>query len=53
MGYNLVLKPFIKNKGIQSIKSYKIFDCIEFPTNECFVDVRVDFDGIGTIKRNI
>ena len=38
----------IKNKGIQSIKSYKIFDCIEFPTNECFVDVRVDFDGIGT-----
>jgi len=40
-------KPLIKNKGIQYIKSYKIFDCIEFPTKECFVDVRIDFDGIG------
>jgi len=37
----------IKNKGIQYIKSYKIFDCIEFPSGECFVDVRIDFDGVG------
>tara|TARA_Y100000310_G_C20522298_1_gene734266 strand:+ start:227 stop:967 length:741 start_codon:yes stop_codon:yes gene_type:complete len=41
-------KAFIKNKGIQSIKSYKIFDCVEFPTEECFVDIRIDFDGIGS-----
>ena len=45
--WNQPSKPLIKNKGIQYIKSYKIFDCIEFPTDECFVDIRIDFDGIG------
>ena len=45
--WNTQPKTSNKNKGIQYIKSYKIFDCIEFPTKECFVDVRIDFDGIG------
>lgn len=39
--------PFISGKGIQYIKAYKIFDYIELPTEESFVDIRIDFDGVG------
>jgi hypothetical protein len=40
--------PLVKDKNIQYIKCYKVFDCIEFPTEECFVDVRIDFEGLGS-----
>lgn len=35
------------NKGIQYIKAYKIFDYIEVALEEDFVDIRIDFDGVG------
>ena len=41
-------KPISDKKGIQYLKAYKIFDYIESGSGEDFVDIRVDFDGIGT-----
>ena len=35
------------DKGIQYIKAYKIFDYIEVVLEEDFVDIRIDFDGVG------
>ncbi len=35
------------DKGIQYIKAYKIFDYIEVALEEDFVDIRIDFDGVG------
>ena len=35
------------NKGIQYLKAYKIFDYIEVMLEEDFIDVRIDFDGVG------
>jgi len=39
--------PVIEGKGIQYIKAYKVFDYIEQMGGEGFVDVRIDFDGVG------
>ena len=36
-----------RTQGIQYIKAYKIFDYIEIVLEEDFVDIRIDFDGIG------
>jgi len=35
------------DSDIKYIKAYKVFDYIELPENESFVDIRIDFDGIG------
>ena len=35
------------DKGIQFLKAYKIFDYIQLNKEKDFIDVRVDFDGIG------
>tara|TARA_B100000575_G_scaffold282497_1_gene274257 strand:+ start:1012 stop:1752 length:741 start_codon:yes stop_codon:yes gene_type:complete len=35
------------NKGIQFLKAYKIFDYIQLSESKDFIDIRVDFDGIG------
>jgi len=35
------------NSDIKLIKAYKVFDYIELPENESFVDIRIDFDGEG------
>tara|TARA_Y100000592_G_scaffold65228_1_gene101484 strand:- start:1044 stop:1784 length:741 start_codon:yes stop_codon:yes gene_type:complete len=35
------------NKGIQFLKAYKIFDYIQLNEEKDFIDIRVDFDGIG------
>ena len=40
-------KNVIPSIGIQYIKAYKIFDYIELPSHENFVDIRIDFDGVG------
>ena len=40
-------KPVVEGKGIQYIKAYKIFDYIETMEDKGFVDIRLDFDGIG------
>jgi hypothetical protein len=40
-------KPLVEGKGIQYIKAYKIFDYIETLGEKGFVDIRLDFDGIG------
>lgn len=40
-------KPVISGKGIQYLKAYKIFDYIELVDDKDFIDIRVDFDGIG------
>jgi len=40
--------PVQENKGIQYIKAYKIFDYIEQMGEKGFVDVRIDFDGVGS-----
>lgn len=34
-------------KGIKFIKAYKVFDYIELMGEENFVDIRIDFDGVG------
>ena len=34
-------------KGIQYLKAYKIFDYIQLNEEKDFIDIRVDFDGIG------
>ena len=34
-------------KGIQYLKAYKIFDYIQLSEEKDFIDIRVDFDGIG------
>ncbi len=34
-------------KGIQYLKAYKIFDYIQLNDEKDFIDIRVDFDGIG------
>lgn len=34
-------------KGIQHLKAYKIFDYIQLNEEKDFIDIRVDFDGIG------
>ena len=34
-------------KGIQYLKAYKIFDYIQLNGDKDFIDIRVDFDGIG------
>ena len=44
MGKSIPLK---EGKGIQYIKAYKVFDFIETMGEEGFVDIRLDFDGIG------
>lgn len=40
-------KSLSKDKGIQYLKAYKIFDYIELSEEKDFIDIRVDFDGIG------
>ena len=35
------------NSDINYIKLYKVFDYIELPENESFVDIRINFDGVG------
>jgi len=40
-------KSVISGKGIQYLKAYKIFDYIELVDDKDFIDIRVDFDGIG------
>ncbi len=45
--WNTQPKTSNKNKGIQYIKAYKVFDYIELPENEIFIDVRIDLDGVG------
>ncbi len=40
-------KPVVEGKGIQYIKAYKVFDYIETMGEKGFVDIRLDFDGIG------
>ena len=40
-------KPVVEGKGIQYIKSYKVFDYIETMGEKGFVDIRLDFDGVG------
>lgn len=39
--------PSTNNKQIKTIRAYKVFDYIELPEKESFVDIRIDFDGIG------
>lgn len=34
-------------KGINYIKAYKIFDCVELDEENNFIDIRIDFDGFG------
>tara|TARA_Y100000592_G_scaffold65040_1_gene101203 strand:- start:1045 stop:1785 length:741 start_codon:yes stop_codon:yes gene_type:complete len=46
--WNLPAKPVVKNNGIQYLKAYKIFDYIELMEDKDFIDIRVDFDGIGS-----
>ena len=41
-------KPVTEGKGIQYLKAYKIFDYIELMEDKDFIDIRVDFDGIGS-----
>jgi hypothetical protein len=41
-------KDVVSEIGIQYIKAYKIFDYIELPSQENFVDIRIDFDGVGS-----
>lgn len=41
-------KPTVKGSGIQFLKAYKIFDYIELLEDKDFIDIRVDFDGIGS-----
>jgi len=45
MGKSIAIK---EGKGIQYIKSYKVFDFIETMGEKGFVDIRLDFDGIGS-----
>ena len=45
--WGLPATPLEEVRGIEYIKAYKIFDYIELPTQENFVDIRIDFDGIG------
>lgn len=40
--------PVTEGKGIQYLKAYKVFDYIEQMGDDGFVDVRIDFDGIGS-----
>jgi len=45
--WNIQSKSVNKNKGIQYIKAYKVFDYIELSENKIFIDVRIDLDGVG------
>jgi len=36
-----------KVKGIKYINAYKVFDYIELPKQENFVDIRIELDGVG------
>lgn len=45
--WSLPSKFVMKNKGIQYLKAYKIFDYIELLDDKDFIDIRVDFDGVG------
>ena len=38
----------IKNKGLLYLKVYKVFDYIELPDKDNFIDIRIDFDGVGS-----
>ena len=40
-------KTVNSEKGIQYLKAYKIFDYIQLNEEKDFIDIRVDFDGIG------
>jgi len=40
-------KSINPTKGIQYLKAYKIFDYIQLNEEKDFIDIRVDFDGIG------
>lgn len=40
-------KSISPEKGIQYLKAYKIFDYIQLNGEKDFIDIRVDFDGIG------
>ncbi len=40
-------RPLAKDKGIQYLKAYKIFDYIELNDKKDFIDIRIDFDGFG------
>ena len=37
----------IEEKGLSFLKVYKIFDYIELPEKDNFIDIRIDFDGVG------
>ena len=45
--YKIILYSIYLSQ-IEYIKAYKVFDYIQLPTEESFVDLRIDFDGIGT-----
>lgn len=38
----------IENKGLLNLKVYKVFDYIELPDKDNFIDIRIDFDGVGS-----
>ena len=38
----------IEHKGLLYLKVYKIFDYIELPNKDNFIDIRIDFDGVGS-----
>ena len=38
----------IEDKGLLFLKVYKIFDYIELPNKDNFIDIRIDFDGVGS-----
>ena len=37
----------LKDHGIDYLKTYKVFDYIELMGEDNFIDIRIDFDGIG------
>lgn len=37
----------LKDHGIEYLKTYKVFDYIELMEDNNFIDIRIDFDGIG------
>ena len=38
----------IEHNGLLYLKVYKIFDYIELPNKDNFIDIRIDFDGVGS-----
>ncbi len=46
--WDLPNQPVTEGVGIQYLKAYKIFDYIELMEDKDFVDIRVDFDGVGS-----